>query len=106
MGIAHLQETGSRFRDAGTSVPACSRDSGAASLTCITTAAMWVCSTSLSRGNMLGKPTAHNSWEVEEVEWEARAMRKHDEMQAKIANAQGQQVRSRIQDEAGSARRR
>lgn len=33
-------------------------------------------------------------------------MRKHDEEQAKIANAQGLPVRARIQDEAGAARRR
>ncbi len=39
-------------------------------------------------------------------EWEARAMRKHDEMQAKIAREQGLPVRARIQDEAGAARRR
>jgi hypothetical protein len=35
-------------------------------------------------------------------EWEARAMRKHDVMQAKIAREQGQQARARMQDEAGS----
>ncbi len=39
-------------------------------------------------------------------EWEARAMRQHDEMQAKIAREQGLPVRARIQDEAGSARKR
>ncbi len=39
-------------------------------------------------------------------EWEARAMRKHDEEQAKIAREQGLPVRARIQDEAGSARKR
>ena len=39
-------------------------------------------------------------------EWEARAMRKHDEEQAKIAREQGLPVRARIQDEAGTARRR
>ncbi len=39
-------------------------------------------------------------------EWEARAMRKHDEEQAKIASAQGLPVRARIQNEAGTARRR
>jgi hypothetical protein len=39
-------------------------------------------------------------------EWEARAMRKHDEKQAKIAREQGLPVRARIQDEAGAARRR
>src|SRR5258706_8086845 len=39
-------------------------------------------------------------------EWEARAMRKHDEEQVKIANAQGLPVRARIQNEAGAARRR
>src|SRR5215831_14135829 len=37
-------------------------------------------------------------------EWEAKAMRKHDEMQAKIAREQGQQTRARIQSEAGLAR--
>jgi hypothetical protein len=39
-------------------------------------------------------------------EWEARAMRKHDEMQAKIAREQGREVRVRIQEEAGSHRKR
>ena len=39
-------------------------------------------------------------------EWEARAMRKHDEEQAKTAREQGLPVRARIQDEAGAARRR
>src|SRR2546428_5434082 len=39
-------------------------------------------------------------------EWEARAMRKHDEMQAKIAREQGLPVRARIQNEAATARRR
>ncbi len=39
-------------------------------------------------------------------EWEARAMRKHDEQQAKIAREQGLPVRARIQNEAGTARRR
>ncbi len=39
-------------------------------------------------------------------EWEARAMRQHDEEQARIAREQGLPVRARIQDEAGSARKR
>jgi len=39
-------------------------------------------------------------------EWEAKAMRQHDEQQAKIAREQGLPVRARIQDEAGAARRR
>ncbi len=39
-------------------------------------------------------------------EWEARAMRQHDEQQAKIAREQGLPVRARIQDEAASSRRR
>src|SRR6266542_6520683 len=39
-------------------------------------------------------------------EWEARAMRKHDEEQARIAREQGLPVRARIQDEARVARRR
>ena len=55
---------------------------------------------------MLGKPTAHNSWGAVEVGWEARAMRKHDEEQAKIAREQGLPVRARIQNEAGTAHRR
>src|SRR6266496_6498796 len=36
-------------------------------------------------------------------EWEDRAMRKHDEAQAKIARGQGQEVRARIQSEADSS---
>jgi len=39
-------------------------------------------------------------------EWEARAMRQHDEEQARIAREQGLPVRARIQDEAQAARRR
>ncbi len=39
-------------------------------------------------------------------EWEARAMRQHDEQQAKIAREQGLPARARIQDEAAAARRR
>jgi hypothetical protein len=39
-------------------------------------------------------------------EWEARAMRKHDEQQAKIAREQELPVRARIQDEARSLRKR
>src|SRR6266581_2988908 len=39
-------------------------------------------------------------------EWEARAMRKHDEEQRHLANAQGLPVRARIQDEAKASRRR
>src|SRR5947209_16701056 len=39
-------------------------------------------------------------------EWEARAMRKHDEAEALIAREQGQQTRARIQSEAGQARKR
>ena len=39
-------------------------------------------------------------------EWEARAMREHDEMMARQASAQGLQVRARIQDEAASSRKR
>jgi hypothetical protein len=39
-------------------------------------------------------------------EWEAKAMRKHDEMQADVANAQGREARARTQKEAGSHRKR
>jgi hypothetical protein len=39
-------------------------------------------------------------------EWEARAMQKHDEAEAKIAREQGQEVRARIQGEAGQTRKR
>jgi hypothetical protein len=39
-------------------------------------------------------------------EWEARAMRQHDEQQRNLAREQGLPVRARIQDEAGAARRR
>jgi hypothetical protein len=39
-------------------------------------------------------------------EWEAKAMRQHDGGLDKIARAQGQQVRARIQSEAGQARKR
>src|SRR5712692_5271073 len=39
-------------------------------------------------------------------EWEARAMRKHDEIEAILAREQGQQARARIQEEAGHARKR
>jgi len=39
-------------------------------------------------------------------EWEARAMRKHDEIQARVAREQGREARARTQDEAGQARKR
>ena len=39
-------------------------------------------------------------------EWEARAMRKHDEEQARIAREQVLPVRARIQNKAGAVRRR
>jgi Mu transposase, C-terminal len=39
-------------------------------------------------------------------EWEARAMRQHDEMQAEVAREQGRQARARTQSEAGQARKR
>jgi transposase len=39
-------------------------------------------------------------------EWEARAMRQHDEEQRHLAREQGLPVRARIQDEARAARRR
>ena len=39
-------------------------------------------------------------------EWEARAMRKHDEIEAKAAREQGREVRARIQDEARAHRKR
>src|SRR5205823_12987665 len=39
-------------------------------------------------------------------EWEARAMRQHNEEQARIAREQGLPVRARIQDEAKASRRR
>jgi hypothetical protein len=38
--------------------------------------------------------------------WEARAMRQHDEKQARLAREQGREVRARIQDEAAHARKR
>lgn len=36
-------------------------------------------------------------------EWEARAMRKQDEIEAKASREQGHQTRPRIQEEAGSS---
>jgi hypothetical protein len=39
-------------------------------------------------------------------EWEARAMRKQDEMQARIAREHGREVRAHMQEEAGQGRRR
>jgi hypothetical protein len=39
-------------------------------------------------------------------EWEARAMRQHDEIEARLAREQGREVRARTQDEAGHARKR
>jgi hypothetical protein len=39
-------------------------------------------------------------------EWEARAMRKHDEMQANVAREQGRKARARTQDEAAQAPKR
>jgi len=65
-----------------------------------------VSSISSWRGSTPGKPSVHNSWEAAEVGWEARAMRKHDEEQARLAREQGREARARIQDEAGAARKR
>src|SRR3989442_2062150 len=106
MGIASLMETGSRFRVAGTSALASSVGSKAASSRCITTGGTWACSTSSLKAATSEKPTVPSSWEVEEVEWEARAMRKHDEMMAQVAREQGREVRARIQGEAAHARNR
>jgi hypothetical protein len=39
-------------------------------------------------------------------EWEAKAMRKHDETQAEVAREQGRQARARIQDQAASSSKR
>ena len=39
-------------------------------------------------------------------EWEARAMRKQDERQARIAREHGREVRARIQEEAGQGSKR
>jgi hypothetical protein len=98
--------TASRFRGAGTSAPGCSHDWRAARLRCISTDAISVSFTSSWMGSTLGKRTALNFWEAAEVGWEAKAMRKHDELMAKQAREQGQQTRARIQSEAGRARKR
>lgn len=39
-------------------------------------------------------------------EWEAEAMRKHDDAEEKHASAQGIKVRARIQEEAGKGKKR
>jgi hypothetical protein len=39
-------------------------------------------------------------------EWEAKAMRKHDGEQESLAHVQGQEVRARIQQEAGKGKKR
>ncbi len=39
-------------------------------------------------------------------EWEAKAIRKHDEMQASLAREQGREARARTQEEAASSRKR
>ena len=57
-------------------------------------------------GNYVGEAYCPQLMGSRVSEWEARAMRQHDEMQAKIAREQGLPVRARIQNEAGSARRR
>jgi Mu transposase, C-terminal len=57
-------------------------------------------------GNYVGEAYCPQLMGGRVSEWEARAMRKHDELQAKIAREQGLPVRARIQDEAGTARRR
>ena len=74
-----------------------SHDSGAVSLTCITTGETWECSTSSLEANMLAKPTAPGLWAVVEVGWEARAMRQHDEEQRHLAHEQGLPVRARME---------
>src|SRR6266699_80283 len=57
-------------------------------------------------GEYVGEAYCPQLMGVRVSEWEARAMRKHDEEQAKIAREQGLPVRARIQDEAGAVRRR
>jgi hypothetical protein len=106
MDIVCKTATDSRFKVVGMCAPDSSHGSGAVSLTCTTTEETWECSTSSSKVNMLAKPTAPGLWEAAKVEWEARAMRQHDEQQAKIAREQGLPVRARIQNEARAARRR
>jgi hypothetical protein len=39
-------------------------------------------------------------------EWEAKAMRKHDDGEEALAQKQGQEVRARIQEEAGKGKKR
>src|SRR5713226_5586424 len=106
MGTACKTATGSRFRVAGTSALASSVGSKAASSRCITTGGTWACSTSSLKAATSEKPTVPSSWEVEEVGWEARAMRKHDGGLAEVAREQGRQARARTQSEAGQARKR
>ena len=78
----------------------------ARSLTCTTTEGTWEFSTSLSNGEYVGEAYCPQLMGGRVSEWEARAMRKHDEEQARIASEQGLPVRARIQNEAGAARRR
>ncbi len=57
-------------------------------------------------GNYVGEAYCPQLMGGRVSEWEARAMRQHDKMQAKIAREQGLPVRARIQDEAASSRKR
>ena len=79
---------------------------GAVSLTCTMTGVTWECSTSSSRGEYVGEAYCPELMGGRVSEWEARAMRKHDEEQRHLAREQGLPVRARIQDEAKASRRR
>ena len=106
MAIACKTATDSRFRDDGMSAQDCSqrlqgrefdlyydrRDVGVLYI--------------FVEGEYVGEAYCPEFMGGRVSEWEARAMRKHDEEQARIAREQGLPVRARIQDEAGAARRR
>ena len=81
--------------------PACSRDCRAVSLTCTydrrDVGVLYI----FVEGEYVGEAYCPQLMGGRVSEWEARAMRKHDEEQAKIAREQGLPVRARIQDEAG-----
>jgi hypothetical protein len=57
-------------------------------------------------GEYVGEAYCPQLMGAAKVAWEARAMRKHDEEQRHLAREQGLPSRARIQDEAGTARRR
>ena len=106
MAIACKTATDSRFRVDGMSAPACSRDWQGREFDVYYDRSDVGVLYIFVDGEYVGEAYCPQLMGGRVSEWEARAMRKHDEEQAKIAREQGLPVRARIQDEAASSRKR